>query len=203
MRPSVENIKKFESLNNNKFAINVYKWTDEHVTGQGNPFITVECISKNMNPDAIPINLAVLNACVDGIEKWHYVLINNFDRLMNIRVSHGKSNINIQQKWCPRCARAFREQKSLDAHKLQGTHFLKFGPITYETSTYDTLEFRDWQKMVSPSYIVYADFETVLERIDNQIFNTNTILQKHVPLMATYLFVPIQQGAETLNAVGL
>ena len=105
MRPSVENIKKFECLNNNKFATNVYKWTDEtnkHVTVQGNPFVTVECISKNMNPDAIPINLAVLNACVDGIEKWHYVLINNFDRFMNIRVRHGKSDINIHQKWCPR-----------------------------------------------------------------------------------------------------
>ena len=69
MRPSVENIKKFERLNNNKFAINEYKWTDEpnkHVTVQGNPFITVEYISKNLNPDAIPINLAVLNACVAG-----------------------------------------------------------------------------------------------------------------------------------------
>ena len=52
--------------------------------------------------------------------------------------------------------------------------------------------------MVSPSYIVYADFETVLERVDTQISNTNTLLQKHVPSMAAYLFVPMQHGAETL-----
>jgi hypothetical protein len=133
-----------------------------------------------------------------GVEQWHYVLINNLDRFMNVNKAHGKTDVQIRQKWCTRCIRAFNSEKSLDKHMQLCLHFLKFGPCTYELSTYNTIEFRDWQKLVIPSYIVYADFECVLQTQTAQISPANQLLQKHVPSMAAYLLVPIQHDKESL-----
>ena len=55
--------------------------------------------------------------------------------------------------------------------------------------------------MGPPSYIVIADFESVLQPANDQISTTNTILQKHTTSMAAYLLVPIQHGNEALMQI--
>ena len=205
MPMKVGNITKFEHQNN-RFAINVFGWRNaatrtakgfgDKVTAISNPFVDVLHISQNTRPTAIPINLCVITS--DDEMNFHYIWIRNMDRFLNCRADHGRAEINIQKKWCKRCVRAFDTQKSLDHHQDLCLHFLKFGGSMYELSPYKTLEFREWHKTVAPSYVVFADFESVLQPSDDALSARCSILQKHLPNMAAYLMVPIAHGNEQL-----
>jgi hypothetical protein len=46
-------------------------------------------------------------------------------------------------------------------------------------------EFRNWAKTLSPSFVVYADIECLLEAGE-----TNGVLQRHKPIAAAFLIVP-------------
>ena len=162
----------FEWLNTPK---NVSSLAGVKVSTLEHPFINIVHRSSNMCPNAIPVNLTVFKKEQDGVEQWHYVLINNMNRFQNYKKKHGYVEINIQEHWCNRCLRAFNSAYALDSHKPLCLHFLKFGPITYKLSTYSDLEFCDWQRIVPPSYIAIADFESVLQPANDQISTTNTL----------------------------
>ena len=52
----------------------------------------------------------------------------------------------------------------------------------YTFPEHTDLKFRDWNKTISPRFIVYADFESVLE-------NDEIHLEKHMPIAAGLLFI--------------
>ena len=47
------------------------------------------------------------------------------------------------------------------------------------------LKFRDWGKTISPKFIVYADFESVLEPIADEV----NMIEKHLPIAVGFLTI--------------
>jgi len=184
----ISNINKFEKANN--LSINVLRWHDkpldtpnlnDKITAVQNPFVSVEYMSKNVG-EGLPIITLLL---LENATNSHYTLVRNLNRLMN----HDKgtlSSIYIHNRsWCARCLRSFYTQKAFDLHKRLCLSFIKFGPTTYNIPDCSHIEFNEWQKSVPLSYVVYADFESILEKTED-----TSKIQKHIPIMASYLLVP-------------
>ena len=150
------NISQFER-NNPHLSINVFLFHDEDDIDLDediikNPFVDILYRSKNSNGTVVNLMIIEKNDC------YHYVAVPNINRLLNIR-----SNVRrIQCKhWCKRCLHGFR----LD------TAYFKHLPLCQSSYSLTTLykmpenkycEFKDWSKSISPPFVVYADFESVL-----------------------------------------
>jgi len=193
------NINKFERANN--LSINVLRFHDvplndmgkindnEKVSVTQNPFFSREYMSKNVINNEIPvINLLLL----ENKDTSHYCWIKNINRLLNFRQGNNATSSIINRKWCPRCLRSFRTGKAFDLHETLCLKFLKFGPTIYSIPINTDIQFTEWQKTVPLSYVVYADFESVLKPCD-----LDGKIQKHEPIMASYLLVPRRIHTET------
>jgi len=194
------NITKFEKANN--LCINVLRFHNTPLNDMGqvddvrkvsvtqNPLFSREYMSKNLT-DGIPvINLLLL----ENSETSHYCWIKNLNKLMNYKKGRNATNHICHRLWCPRCIRSFRSITSFNLHQTLCLKFLKFGPTIYSIPTNTHIQFTEWQKSVPLSYVVYADFESLLERCGNDLDPKK--LQKHVPIMASYLLVPKQIHTE-------
>ena len=185
------NIAKFEHDNN--VVINVLRWhdkpledmddidDDEKVSVTQNPFISREYMSKNVDENMPVINLLLLEDDIDS----HYTWIKNLDKLMNFRKGNTAACHISHRHWCHQCFRSFRTDEAFQLHQNLCLKFLKYGPTVYNIPAETHVEFMEWDKTIQMSYVIYADFESVLEPC-----NDNGKLQKHMPIMASYLLVP-------------
>jgi hypothetical protein len=187
------NIAKFERKNDNRFAINVIKYTDvkgnkKKVTNLYNPYLSPLLVSKNPNPDAERINLLLLEK--NG--RHHYTLITSLGRLFNCHKGRfSETNIH-KNHWCDRCLRTVTK-KGFELHKKICLDLTINGKVTsYSTLSKHFHEFSDQHKTVQPSYIVYADFESVLSKDFAKEDTPANVIQMHIPVMAAYTLVPVR-----------
>ena len=92
----------------------------------------------------------------------HYVLIKDFDRFM-----YGISKHKGRKHFCKRCLQCFTSSLALEEHKgdclvINGTQAVRM-PSEKEK----WVEFRDHHKQLPVPFVVYADFESIVEAIDN------------------------------------
>jgi len=190
----INQIHKFERDNN--LSINVIRFHNVPLNDQNqvddidkvsvtqNPLLSREYMSKNVREGIPIINLLLL----ENNETSHYCWIKNLNKLMNFRCGNTAS-VNIRNRqWCPRCIRSFGSDAAFQLHENLCLKFLNFGPTVYSIPENTHLQFNEWQKSVPMSYVVYADFESVLEKCNDN--NSNDKIQKHMPIMASYLLVP-------------
>ena len=89
----------------------------------------------------------LLMVCEDGI--WHYTAIKSLSRLLSSK----SSNTKCKQHFCMNCLKGFMHESSRDQHQempKQGS----------------TIEFKDGQNQFRVPFIMYADFESILELMD-------------------------------------
>ena len=92
--------------------------------------------------------------------KSHFVLIQNFDRLMYNFTKHKDT-----KHFCKRCLHCFFSKNLLERHK--GDCFLINGTQAIEMPAEGSkIYFKNHHKMQPVPFVIYADFEAITEKID-------------------------------------
>jgi len=162
MPMKIKSIPNFERRNP-QISINVLKYNNDvdndenedydNVEIVKNPYIDLIYRSRNENGEQIHLLL------LEKGNKYHYLAVSNLYRLLNLRVS---DNVRIQcQVWCHKCFHGFRYQTGYEKHLPMCMSNNKITTL-YRMPKQKFCDFTDLSKTVSPPYIVYADFESVL-----------------------------------------
>jgi len=147
----VDKIKKFEEMND--ININV-------ITYEGKGFTRIYTNDKvySKNVDLLLI--------YDDTGKSHYVWIKNFSRLMG-----SVYNAHRKMFYCRRCLSRFLTEDKLKEHQ---NLCLK---VEAQTITLpkkgEVYEFNNWQKMQKVPFVIYADFEAILPKVQGAKPNPN------------------------------
>ena len=165
------NIPKFEKQN--KLSINVLKYNSDvsvddinEVDMQRNPFFDLYYKSKIKEKSRI-VNLLLLEKDND----FHYIGIMNLDKLLNSKV---QGLTRIRNIWCTNCLVGFRTKNAYEKHVTICERVNEIY-IMYQFPDNKMLKFNDHQKMISPPFVAYADFESLLRESSNY-------LQLHEPI---------------------
>ena len=148
----VSQICKVEKLNN--LAINVYGWENNKVI--------IYRIS-NQPYDVKRINTLLL----EQDEKSHYVLIKNLNRLLN-------SKNDKQMFYCERCLIGFTRDDLLQSHLVECRGINEQAVrIQMPTENNKSIKFVNHKKQLKAPWVIYADFESIIRKIEGPIQSTN------------------------------
>ena len=102
------------------------------------------------------INL--LMVCKNGI--WYYNTIKSLSRLLSSK----NSNTKCKQHFCMNCLQGFTQESSRDQHQV---YCEENESVRVEMPKQgSTVEFKDGQNQFRVPFIMYADFESILEPMD-------------------------------------
>ena len=95
-------------------------------------------------------------------DKWHYTAIKSLSRLL----SSSNSKHKHKQYFCNNCLQGFTQELSIDQHY---SYCIDNETVRVEMSRKGlTIEFYDGQNQFKVPFMMYADFELILERIKEQ-----------------------------------
>ena len=127
-----------------------------------------------------PINLLLFNKD----EKNHYCWIKNFSRLTGDINKH-----DGQKYWCFKCMTHFLTEEKLASHKedCQGLN-VPTCKVEMPVKGENILKFKNYKNKQDAPFAIYADFESVLEKLP--LTDTNTVkTQIHRPCGYSYAVV--------------
>lgn len=160
-------ITKFEK--NNPF-LNIFVYglqNDKTITGP---------LYKTLNNKSKSIHLLYLENNTGS----HYCLITNFSRLVRSQISkhHGKLH------FCETCLLFFPSLNKIETHLCGGV-------ATVLPDEGSILKFNNYERKQNIPFVIYADFETLLEPIDDLKLDTDntSYSQRHVPTAFAYNIV--------------
>ena len=102
------------------------------------------------------INLLMVSE--DGI--WHYTAIKSLSRLLSSK----NSNTKRKQHFCMNCLQRFTQESSTDQHQVYCED--NESARVEMPKQGSTVEFKDGQNQFRVPFIMYADFESILEPMD-------------------------------------
>ena len=141
---SIKDIPKIEKMNN--ISINVFGYENKTTF----PVFISDSQTEN------PLNLLLIS----NDDKRHYIYIKNFNRFMYKKTKH-----NCKKHFCISCLQCFSTEAILNNHlencliinKKQNIIMPKFGSKVF---------FKNYFKMIKSPFVIYCDFESILEPID-------------------------------------
>ena len=140
---SIKDIGKFETRNDISVNVLAVEGRDIYIHRKG----------RRAGPE---INLLMVSE--DGIR--HYTAIRSLSRLLSSK----NSNTKHKQHFCMNCLQGFTQELSRDQHQA---YCEDNEPVRVEMPKQgSTVEFKDGQNQVRVPYIMYADFESILEPMD-------------------------------------
>lgn len=174
---ALKDISKFEKMNNLK--INVY---GVEKSGEKSEIVPLH-LSKNKS-DKSTIHLLMLESNigmqVDNEENfqpiYHFAWIRNLSRLLSVQVT----NYDKRTWFCDNCLSHFYLQRSYENHRLDCMSMNNVRMILPDEAN-KTLSFKNYRYKESVPFVVYADFECLLEPTGNDVQ-----CEKHVPHSAAY-----------------
>ena len=137
---SIKDIGKFEPRNNISVNVLAVEGRDIYIHRKG----------RRMGRE---INLLMVSK--DGI--WHYTAIKSSSRLLSSK----NSNTKRKQHFCMNCLQGFTQESSRDQHQVYCEDNESVRAEMPKQGS--TVEFKDGQNQFRVSYIMYADFESILE----------------------------------------
>ncbi|GBM44867.1 hypothetical protein AVEN_157095-1 [Araneus ventricosus] len=163
-------IDRFEKLNN--ISINVFGFEREVFP------LKITSVGKEKH-----INLLLIS---DG-NKQHYTLIKNLNYLLNDLTKH-----NGKKFYCNFCLHRFCTEKGLHNHQLDCRNH-KIQKIRMPSEKKKWLQFDKHRFQLPVPYVIYADFECILEKIDtcemNPHISSTHSVSKHTPCGFAYVVV--------------
>ena len=120
-------------------------------------------------------------------EKFHYIYIKDFNRLMFNKTKHG------EKKWfCMRCLQHFSSEIVLNKHK-ENCLIINGEQRVELIGGY--ISFRNYSRQMKVPFKIYADFESILKKSkesnDNKDSSWSVKMQDHVPCGFGYKVVCI------------
>ena len=132
----------------NGVALNVYGWDKG---------VVVHRLSDREVPADRRINLLLIS---QG-DKYHYTLIKDLNRLLRDQTKHKE-----RKHFCERCLHGFKRQDLLDKH-TPDCRGINQTAIAIEMPKEGTkLRFENYHKQLKSPYIIYADFESIIEKME-------------------------------------
>jgi hypothetical protein len=92
--------------------------------------------------------------------KSHYCWIKSLDRFLG-----SQNKFHTKRYYCRRCLHGFICKNLLDEHRLYSDKF-DFQKMIYpKEGENDVLEFTKWQACIKIPFVIYADFESLIEKV--------------------------------------
>ena len=123
-------------------------------------------------------NQVILLMITDG-EEWHYLAVKNLSALLNGITSNHNGNF-----YCLNCFRAYTTENSLNEYRnVCENHDYCYVEMPKEGNK--ILKYNHGEKSMKTPFIIYADLECLLEKIDtcqnNPVKSSTTKINKHTP----------------------
>ena len=167
-------IDKLEQNNKGILSVNVYEVCNQF----DKDIVILHRRTKNINAKH-HINLLKI---YEG-NKYHYVYIKNYDRLIGCQTNNDQKN---KYYHCMYCQHGFKKEKTLQQHLQKGCMAVE-GQSVKLPKEGDTIKFKNNNRKFKCPIAMYSDFECVTEEIENNSNETNTDAsytkkyQKHKP----------------------
>ena len=140
---SIKDIGKFKTRNNISVNVLAVEGRDIYIHRKG------QRVGREIN---------LLMVSEDGIR--HYTAIKSLSRLLSSK----NSNTNRKQHFCMNCLQGFTQESSRDQHQV---YCKNNESVRVEMPKQgSTVEFKDGQNQLRVPFIMYADFESILELMD-------------------------------------
>ena len=137
---SIKDIGKFETRNNISVKVLAVEGRDIYIHRKG------PRVGRGIN---------LLMVSEDGM--WHYTAIKSLSRLLSSK----NCNTKRKQHFCMNCLQAFMQESSRDQHQV---YCEDNESVRVEMPKQgSTVEFKDGQNQFNIQFIMYADFESILE----------------------------------------
>ncbi|XP_045777884.1 uncharacterized protein LOC123875870 [Maniola jurtina] len=154
--PSYKDIKMFEKIN--ELSINVYGLDNKHnVTGP--LYITTARKSNHINLLYIQKN-----------GKGHYCLIKNLLKLVKRQVTNHTSNMYL----CELCLQTFTSKTKYTSHNCNEI-------LTELPAKNSYLQFKNYERQQKINFIIYADFESILMKCNENKSENTRLYEMHQP----------------------
>ena len=123
-------------------------------------------------------NQVILLMITDG-EKWHYLAVKSLSGLLR-----GVTGNNHGDFYCLNCFRAYTTESKIENHqKVCENH--DYCSIEIPNEDNKILKYHHGEKSVKAPFIIYADLESLLEKMDTCSDNTEKLstakINKHTP----------------------
>ena len=137
---SIKDIRKFENRNDTSVNVLAVEGRDIYIYRKG------QRVGQEIN---------LLMVSEDGI--WHYTAIKSLSRLLSSKNSYTK----CKQHFCMNCLQGFKQESSRDQHQV---YCEDNESVRVEMPKQgSTVEFKDEQNQFKVPFIMYTDFELILE----------------------------------------
>lgn len=171
--------KKFEEKNNLSISVYDYKCKDCEV---------IPSIIYNSKANGKHINLLLIHSD----DKSHYVWIKDFSSFCASTNNHG------QKHYCRYCLHGFTNEELLTKHLDNGCMLLndEEKPVMPVKGVNDKISFKNVNNQFKHPFTIYADFESILENVDEKKGCGTTVYQKHTCCSYAYKIVSNYDGIE-------
>ena len=121
----------------------------------------------------------VILLMISNGENWHYLIVKSLSRLLR-----GITSNQDRDFYCLNCFHLYRTKNKLDAHKkICENH--EYCHIEMPTKYNNTIKYNQGEKSLKLPFIIYADLECLLEKINtcynNPEESSTTKINKHTP----------------------
>lgn len=185
----LKNISKFEKLNN--LTINVYSIEEEN-----NNKIAPVYISDFVSDKHIPLLIMCknsdrdesgsfgdkINNLINSVD-YHFMWIKDLSRLLSKQISKRNGKIYL----CHRCMNHFSTQERLNEHSIDCVKITNCRIILPRKDN-AVLKFQNYYKKERVPFVIYADFESILEKVENSTQANTTKINKHTPISVGLYF---------------
>ena len=187
----LNDIPKFEKLNN--ISVNVYCYVGKNKIGclhltekELEKHVNLVYITEELNPD-MKLKLDS-NIKLENLINGHYCWIKDFSRFIRSQVTKHKSGVF----WCYSCLQHFYKSDDLNQHRINCSKNKPTMAVLPKEGK-NNLKFKNYKNLQRVPFVIYADFETLPEKIDNysphnpkeEKSSTNPY-QKHKPISFSY-----------------
>ena len=149
---SIKDIPKIEKMNN--ISINVFGYEINSTF----PIF----ISENQADNSLNLLL------ISKEEKRHYVYIKDFNRFMYNKTKH-----NCKKHFCIHCLQCFNSEEILNKH-LENCLIINKKQNIVMPKKGSKIHFKNYYKMLKNPFVIYCDFESILEPIETAKHDANT-----------------------------
>ena len=116
---------------------------------------------------------------ISDCQKWHYLVVKNFSRLLRGITANQKEDL-----YCLNCFHSYRTEKKLEAHKkICENH--DYCHVEMPTKNNNIIKYNHGEKSRKLQYVIYTDLECLLEKMISCINNPNESstakINKHTP----------------------
>ena len=167
----ITQLKKFEKQNR-EYSVNVYALDSSKEKSRDNKVIMFPLyITKELNRKHHANLLLVTSG-----DKRHYVVIKNLNRLLRGRTG----DTSGQSYVCKYCLYSFKHEETMKAHEVSCS---EHAAVTseYPVEPMNILKFKDYGHTLEVPFTIYADFESILEEVDDDESKSTQKINKHVP----------------------